>query len=120
MITIELPWPSSDLSPNESVHYMVRARAVKQAKHDAHWITMAHPDSDWPEYSGDLRATWAFYPPALYHYDEDNLVGRCKAYQDAICRALGVDDLQIKKTERWMGEVDRPNGRVVMTLEAMK
>ena len=75
-------------------------------------------DSELWDYK-NLRATWTFYPPAKYHYDEDGLVGRCKAYQDGVGDALGFDDFQIKKTERSMGEVDRPDGRVVMTLEAM-
>ena len=122
MITIELPWPSSDLSPNARVHWTVRDKATEQAKHDAYYLALHEIDLKevcklWD--GKNLRATWTFHPPNLSHFDEDGIKSRCKPYQDGVCMALGVDDFQIKESSQRMSDVDRPDGRVVMTLEAM-
>ena len=125
MITIELPWPPKELNPNKWLHWAIKARARDQAGSDAYYLAMdvkassSLMDSYQIVEGKNLRATWTFHPPALYHYDEDNLVRACKPYQDGVCAALGIDDHQIKDTARSIAEVDRPNGRVVMTLEAM-
>ena len=119
MITIELPWPSSDLSPNARVHWSVKAKATRTARNYAKLYTLY-------EYSGEqlhrwdnFRCTWTFHPLDLRLRDEDNLVSSMKSARDGVCDALGIDDSQIKETVSRFGEVDRPDGRVVMTLEEM-
>ena len=124
MITIELPFPDRVLSPNSRKHWAVKARAVAKAKEDAYWIAAS-------EYkvqsilkqcnTGELRCTWTFHPPKdkRRRWDDDNLVAAMKSARDGVCDALGIDDSQIKETVSRFGDVDRPDGRVVMTLEAM-
>jgi len=121
MITIELPFPSSELSPNARIHWAVKSRATKDARAEGWYAAIF--DVGWGDKSklkaSDLRCTWTFYPPDLRRRDDDNLVRQCKAYRDGVCDALGIDDSQIKETVSRMADVDRPDGRVVMTLEAM-
>lgn len=116
MIELVLPWPSKDLSPNARVHFRVKAAATKAARqtalllaYKAGWRALQLPE-------GRLHL-WidCYQAPGKKLPDDDNMIGRCKAYRDGIAQALGIDDKRFKshpdvKDER------RPGGQVVMRI----
>lgn len=87
-IVIDLPWPHKDLSPNASVNRFVRAGHVKKHRRWALWVARPHG----PVSALELAVTLIFSPPGNYHYDDDNLISRCKSYLDGIADGLGVND----------------------------
>jgi len=115
-LELVLPWPSKDLSPNGRVHWRVKAKATKAARQLA--VVLA--------FEAGLRDAWL--PPGRLHLwidiyqapgkklpDDDNMLGRCKAYRDGLAQVLGIDDKRFKshpdvKAER------RPGGQVVMRI----
>ena len=124
MITIELPWPNYKiLSPNKKLHWTVKAKATKAAREEAYIAAYQghHEPDDWKWIGSkqDLRCTFVYHQPDNYHRDLKNVDTAMKGAIDGVCDALGIDDSQIKETVSRFGEVDRPDGRVVMTLEAL-
>lgn len=92
LITLTLPWPSKDLSPNARVHWSRKAKATKCARQLA---VLAAFQAGWkglqlPE--GRLHLWLDFYPPTRQMPDDDNMLGRCKAYRDGLAHVLGIDD----------------------------
>lgn len=112
---IVLPWPDKRLSPNARGHFMARSTAVKKARSDAFWATKAagiHAPN-----TPRIRLKWSFNPPTAHKRDDDNLIGRCKAYRDGIADALGIDDSRFV-TSVDIGEIVK-GGRVTATVEAI-
>lgn len=115
-LELVLPWPSKDLSPNARVHYRVKAAATKLARQTA--VVLAH-EAGWKGLQlppGRLHL-WidCYQAPGKKLPDDDNMIGRCKAYRDGIAQTLGIDDKRFKshpdvKDER------RPGGQVVMRI----
>lgn len=61
-----------------------------------------------------LPMRWTFHPPRAGRFDRDNAVGRCKALQDGIADALGIDDSRFVPTYL-IGEPVK-GGRVVVEI----
>jgi len=115
-LELALPWPSKDLSPNARVHWRRKADATRTARQTA--VVLAF-EAGWRD---------AWLPPGHLHLwidiyqapgkklpDDDNMLGRCKAYRDGLAQVLGIDDKRFKshpdvKSER------RPGGQVVMRI----
>ena len=110
---IILPWPDEDLSPNARVHWSVKSTAVASAKEGAMWLTKA---SDRVTLRGDLCAVWTFHPPKIKRKrDQDNVLSSMKAWQDGVCKELGLDDVRIKDNRlRWGDSI--AFGEVVLVL----
>ncbi|AOX63605.1 hypothetical protein BIZ42_16230 [Stenotrophomonas sp. LM091] len=116
MIELVLPWPSKDLSPNSRVNWRRRAEATRFARQMA--VVLAF-EAGWRGAwlpAGRLHLWLDFYQaPGKKLPDDDNMLGRCKAYRDGIAQVLGIDDKRFKsppdvKTER------RPGGQVVVRI----
>lgn len=90
-MTLELPWPPSELSPNARVHWSVKARKAKAYRAAAYLLTtqagIAAPE-------GRAVLSLEFVPPDRRARDDDNLVAAFKSARDGIAEALGVDDRQ--------------------------
>ena len=118
-LSIELPWPPAELSPNSREHWTVKNKVAQEAKDYAYYETLSHRFGDWfmPE---TIAAIYTFHPPDDYRRrDTDNFLSRCKAYQDGIFAALDIDDSTIRETTIRWGEVT-PGGKVVVRLEELK
>ena len=115
-LELVLPWPSKDLSPNARVHFRVKARATKLARqtavvlaHEAGWRALQLP-------AGKLHLWVSFHQaPGKALPDDDNMLGRFKAYRDGIAQVLGIDDKRfishpVVSSER------RPGGQVVVRI----
>lgn len=120
MITLTLPWPSSKLSPNNSKTRWHKLAAIQDAKALAWARTRMSEYSNGALQGQRLHLTVTFFPPNRRHFDLDNLAGRCKAYQDGIFLALGLDDQRIDEARYIRGQICKPDGQVVMVIEEAK
>ena len=117
MLTLTLPWPSADLSPNARVHFMPHARAKKAAKNYAWGMTKAAMGplriaaGSW---TGPIDVYLTFHPAMNRARDVDNLIASHKAALDGIAMALGVDDSTFR-IMACMGAIRKP-AAVVVTL----
>ncbi|WP_329771100.1 hypothetical protein [Stenotrophomonas maltophilia] len=115
-LVLVLPWPSKDLSPNGRVHWSRKAKATKRARqtaavlaHEAGWRALQLP-------AGKLHLWVSFHQaPGKALPDDDNMLGRFKAYRDGIAQVLGIDDKRfishpVVSSER------RPGGQVVVRI----
>jgi hypothetical protein len=111
-----LPWPSKDLSPNARVHWSKRRRAAAAGKQTAYLLAL---DAGWkgqPLPPGRLHLWIDFYQqPYKVVPDDDNLLGRFKAYRDGIAAALGIDDKRFV-SHPMTHEERREGGQVVVRL----
>ena len=120
MIEITLPWPSSKLNPNNTVHWAVRAKATKQARPFAFYYTLSKGyGQKLRNWDIQLEQHVKFYPPDKRKRDEDNCLRMVKAFRDGIFQALGSDDAIIRRTVIEWGEAV-PGGKVKITLEEME
>ena len=114
--TIELPWPSHELSPNARVHFRVKAKAAASAKFEGRLFALdckMQIPKDKP-----LVMEVIFSPPSRRHYDMDNLLSSCKAALDGIFAACVADDHQIKKI---LKDIDDPfpGGKVTIIIKEL-
>ena len=98
MLTIELPWPSSKLNPNQSkgMHWAGTSALRKKARNDAFWLTRGAMLQNLLERkslpSGDTPVSIIFVQPDKRRRDRDNLLAACKPALDGLAEALGIDD----------------------------
>lgn len=90
MNRVELPWPSSALSPNARGHFQIVARAKKKARSDAAVACAAAGIRKLN--ASALHLTLTFCAPDKRRRDIDNLLASSKALIDGIADATGVDD----------------------------
>ena len=92
MITVRLPWPPKQLSPNARVHWSVKNRHAQQQKESA-WALTQHAKRGFisaPSWTHNVRLT--FNPPDRRRRDLDNMLAMMKPALDGIAMALGTDD----------------------------
>lgn len=93
---IELPWPPKELrNAADRVNRYALSRVTKKARKWACDATMGvHgvKPKNLPFIGPRLPICITFYPPDRRLRDEDNMRASCKAYQDGIADALGVND----------------------------
>jgi CPA2 family monovalent cation:H+ antiporter-2 len=70
-----------------------------------------------PYPSGDVDVSVIFYPPDRRRRDLDNCYSMCKAYQDGIFQALGLDDSRIRTVTLRFG---RPRDRGYVAFYVME
>ena len=125
MITIELPWPAKELSPNSRCHWREKAKATSLAKWEGRYVAMELTDSIYfpTKWAMDgtpdgFIAQYIFHPPDKRKRDIDNCLAMMKAHQDGVFSAFDIDDYRIKRTVLEWGEVVK-GGKVVLTLEEL-
>lgn len=102
-VRVILPWPHRNLSPNARVHWAVKARSVKNARHAARVLTLQALKLRRPDWSAGVLLHWNFHPKTANLPDGDNAEAACKSYRDGIADALGIDDSNFTTTYT-MGE----------------
>lgn len=90
---IEFPWPPSELNPNSRPNRFVKARKVKQYRHDCAWLTK--------QALGRTRLQEPFLCTITFHptnnlWDDDNAIAAFKAGRDGMCKALGINDRNLR------------------------
>ncbi len=94
-LTLTIPWPDADLSPNARVHYMALHRARKKAKNEAWGMTkalMGPLHIAYGTWRGSVEVSVTFHPSANRAFDLDNALSRLKGHLDGIALALGIND----------------------------
>lgn len=119
-ITITLPLPAKELSPNYTPMSrgagMAKARKKKEATQYAWAVTLdllgRHKAPKWKK--ATLQA--AFYWPTMGFPDDDNAMGSLKAYRDGIALAGVVTNDKVVTTLPWTIAKDKTKPRVEITI----
>jgi len=108
MITLTLPWPPSELSPNARQHWAKLANAKKKYRRLCANDVMSQGVRKIN--AKKLHVSLVFHPPARYGYDLDNLLARMKSGLDGLSDVLGVDDnnwaISVDKSDQVRGIVE--------------
>lgn len=98
-LSVLLPWPPKELSPNARIHWTQLAKAKKAYRAACAWTAKEQGarriDAD------KLHMALVFYPPSRRAYDLDNALARMKSGLDGLADVLGVDD------RHWSLSIDR-------------
>lgn len=116
---LTLPWPAAALSPNARGHWAKRHRAAQAASTEAYYAAIAYGwrQAELPA-EGVLHLSIDFYPArACSIPDDDNMLGRFKAYRDGLAEALGINDRRFRSHPVVHAEV-RKGGEVRVRLTA--
>ncbi|SDG34971.1 hypothetical protein [Pelagibacterium luteolum] len=92
LATIELPWPSKDLSPNARKDRRGLTATRVKSKTDAYMacLEIGAKNVGWLAAHVDME----FCPPDNRARDLDNMLASNKAALDGVAKAIGVDDSQ--------------------------
>jgi crossover junction endodeoxyribonuclease RusA len=96
-MSITLPWPPKELSPNARTHWAKKSKAAK-AYRAACYLLTKQAGVIAPE--GQLLFDIEFCPPDRRLRDDDNCLAAMKSGRDGIADALGVDDRRFVTTLR--------------------
>lgn len=120
MIEITLPWPDKRLSPNARVHWAVKAKLVKEARHIGKINALTTPSAP-PNLMlfKDQKITYIFHPPTKHKRDDDNFKAMMKSFRDGVADAYNIDDNRFHTQPAEWGEVVK-GGKVVLRLEEME
>jgi crossover junction endodeoxyribonuclease RusA len=86
-----LPFPPSELSPNQRLHWSKVAR-VKRAYREACWAQTLEQKASVPGGDTKLALYLTFYKPNRREMDRDNLLARMKSGLDGVADALKIND----------------------------
>lgn len=114
-VTVELPWPDKSLSPNARTHWRKLAQVKSAAKELAFCETRVILGDVRLNTEKEYSIEWTFCYPTQGRRDRDNLMASCKAYQDGIATAAGIDDYQFEPVILRRGPVVR-GGLVIVKI----
>ena len=107
-----LPFPEGILSPNVKAHWS-KKHAAYTAGREAAYI-LAYNTGVKLNADSHYICTLIFCPPDKRNRDLDNLVAAMKGALDGVCRAVGIDDRNIRPIPDWGPVV--AGGKVELTL----
>ena len=90
-MTVTLPWPPKELSPNARVHWSKKSKSAK-AYRLACYVLALEAGLRSVDWEGKVHIWLDFYPPDKRQRDDDNLVASFKSGRDGLADALGIDD----------------------------
>lgn len=111
MMTIDLPWPPKELSPNQRLHWAKLASVKKKYRHDCHMLTLASGQ----KIAGRHHLALTFFPPDKRARDRDNLLASMKAGLDGVADALGINDREFDPVTISMADTKGPFVRLTIT-----
>ncbi len=116
-ITLQLPFPDRALSPNASKrHWRYKQPAKQAARTEAFYVVAPFKGT----FSGSdlLQMSLTIYPPDKKRRDLDNVFASMKSTIDGMCKAIEIDDSQIRRVMlEWGGVVE--NGAVELELKGL-
>lgn len=92
MLTLTLPWPPKELSPNARKHWRGLAKAKKAYRDACRVETLLQCRPGYLRLPERMHLTMDFVPPDRRKRDRDNLVASMKAGLDGVADALGIND----------------------------
>ena len=111
-MTVTLPWPPKELSPNFRGHWS-KIHKYKQAYKEDCWILTKQAKLKVPE-EGKIKLWITFYPPNNRTRDMDNMLASIKYGLGGYAAALGADD---SRFELNIARSDENFGMVKVSLE---
>ena len=117
MITVEMPWPPSELRPNRERTRHWRANASTAASYKAICSIALRQQGLDPSLSDSVPValTIRFCPPTRRKYDRDGSLSAFKAGLDALAAHLGMDDNDFEPVTICRGAVVK-GGAVQVTI----
>jgi crossover junction endodeoxyribonuclease RusA len=112
-MTVTLPWPPAELSPNARNHWRVVHRAKTAYKDLCSWALLGQPKAK-ITHNDRIPITVILYPPDNRRRDRDNMQSSLKYALDCVARRIGVDDYRFDPTYRF-AEPEKP-GRVEVVI----
>jgi crossover junction endodeoxyribonuclease RusA len=91
-LTLELPWPPRQLSPNARNHWATTAKAKKAYRTRCRALATAAGVRAVLTEKNALELHLTFFPPDRRPRDWDNLLASMKAGLDGLADAAGLDD----------------------------
>ena len=113
-LTVTLPWPPKDLSPNARAHWRKHARFVKAYRNTC-WA-LSYQSMVKVTWEGDIHVWLDYYPPNRARRDLDNLIAASKAALDGLADALKVDDSRFRLHTHLHHDQVRVGGSLVVRL----
>ena len=98
MITVRLPWPPKELSPNARVHWAQKAGKAKRYRQDACVLTLCQINRAGINWIESYALHLTFCPPDRRRRDLDNMLASIKPGIDGIADAIQVDDQHFSLT----------------------
>jgi Holliday junction resolvase RusA-like endonuclease len=94
MLTFDLPWPDSALSPNRSKgHHWGATHAAKKIARESAFVLTKIAKKSYTAPSGEIPLTLVFVQPNKTRMDLDNLLSSMKSALDGVAKALRIDDV---------------------------
>ena len=90
VLSITLPWPPKELSPNARLHWSKLAKAKKSYRYAC--AVQARAQGAKRIEADELHVSLMFYPPTRRAFDLDNALARMKSGLDGLADVLEVDD----------------------------
>lgn len=91
-LTIKLPWPPKEVSPNARSRTYHKAARFKKAYRETCGKEAIAWGANRMKFDGKVYVQIEFYPPDRRRRDDDNMIGAFKAGRDGIADVIGVDD----------------------------
>ena len=89
-MTITLPWPPKELSPNARLHHMAHYKAKKAYREVCRWQAVQQGLK--ASSAEKLHVHLEFFKPSRRAIDLDNCLARMKSGLDGLADVLKVDD----------------------------
>ncbi len=117
-LSFTLPYPDPVLSPNSSKrHWRYKQAAKELSRSNGYYLSFRQAGA----FDGieELQMKIVFFPPTAIRRDLDNAFSSMKSAIDGLCKGLGIDDAQIRRTELEWGPVTS-GGQVNIELSQKK
>jgi hypothetical protein len=114
-LTVRLPWPHTALWPNRNLGapWQYRQKPKAEAKAAGYYEGLQLGVKLTPKVA--VPVTYTFHPSTNRKYDLSGAFGACKAYEDGLAKALGLDDYYFYPVTLRRGEPRKP-GEVLITI----
>lgn len=118
MLTITLPFPSSELMPNRRLgkHWSSTNQAKSKAYSDAYTLAyqaISQYRGPWYPTNGQVPVTLTFLPPDKRRRDLDNLLAASKSALDGVAAALAMDDREFEPVTLKRGDACKQGALIV-------
>lgn len=117
-VTLTLPLPPRELSPNARVHWRKKAAITARCRENAYWETLSFESTEWEHLYKTATMQATFYWPTKHRRDVLNAESSLKAYIDGIVDSGMIpDDDHLHLTHLpTVFEYDKTSPRVEITI----
>jgi crossover junction endodeoxyribonuclease RusA len=113
-INLYVPFPPKELSPNARLHWAKKEKQRCAQNEIGYYESLPHRGKLGMEY---VALSLLFIPKDRRCFDLDGLLSRMKPSLDGVAKGLGINDKQFRPIKLDMGEPDKKNPRVEITID---